>query len=230
MNLSRFLVVAVISWGLVFSIFANKTFAGAAPPTSMKGDAVSGRKIFLTFCFGCHGREGKGDGPISVRLDPKPRNLTNDQFMSSKSDQDLFNSISGGGAAFHGSMYMQPWMLSLEPQQIWDVVAYIRTLHRKPDVTGNAEKGKEIFAKYCVGCHGSGGKGDGPISAALGPKPRDLTDRSYMTTLLDLDLYFAISSGGKAVGRSESMPPWGGVLLEQEIWDLIAYVRSLHQK
>jgi mono/diheme cytochrome c family protein len=35
--------------------------------------------------------------------------------------------------------------------------------------------GAEDFANYCAGCHGAGGKGDGPAAAGLAKKPADLT-------------------------------------------------------
>ena len=38
--------------------------------------------------------------------------------------------------------------------------------------------GREDFVAFCAGCHGTGGKGDGPAAAGLGRKPADLTGLS----------------------------------------------------
>ena len=40
---------------------------------------------------------------------------------------------------------------------------------------GDAAKGKILFETNCASCHGTSGKGDGPVGAALDPKPRDFT-------------------------------------------------------
>lgn len=92
---------------------------------------------------------------------------------------------------------------------------------------GNAAKGKEIFVKSCGTCHGNTGKGDGPAGAALNPKPKDLTDKAYMSKLDDTYLTNIIGKGGPAIGKSPLMPPFNGSLKEQDIKDIIAYIRSL---
>jgi cytochrome c oxidase cbb3-type subunit 3 len=63
----------------------------------------------------------------------------------------------------------------------------------------------------------------------FGPKPFAFTDKAGMADKRDLDLYFAIFDGGEAVGKSTFMPAWGGLLKEQEISDVIAYIRMLAQ-
>ncbi len=93
--------------------------------------------------------------------------------------------------------------------------------------TGNAAKGKEIFAKSCGTCHGNTGKGDGPAGAALNPKPKDLSDKTYVSKLDDTYLTNIIGKGGAAVGKSPLMPPFNGPLKEQDIKDVIAFIRSL---
>jgi len=93
--------------------------------------------------------------------------------------------------------------------------------------TGNAAKGQEIFAKSCGICHGNTGKGDGPAGAALNPKPKDLTDKAYVSKLDDKYLNDIIGKGGAAVGKSALMPPFSSQLKEQDIKDVIAYIRSL---
>ena len=72
----------------------------------------------------------------------------------------------------------------------------------------------------------SGGKGDGP-GAPTDPPPADHTDREYMASLSDAYLYQVIAQGGASVGKSPLMVPWGGVLSDEQIRDLIAHLRAL---
>ena len=92
---------------------------------------------------------------------------------------------------------------------------------------GDALAGGNTYNLYCVTCHGRSGKGDGPAGMALDPKPRDHTDAEYMAGVSDEYLYNVIKLGGTSVGKSPLMAPWGGVVNEQGLRDLVAYVRSL---
>lgn len=94
------------------------------------------------------------------------------------------------------------------------------------ETKGDAAKGKVSFENTCVACHGSQGKGDGPAAAALNPKPKDLSDAKLLSTQTDDFLYKVISEGGASVGLSPMMAPWGGVLSEQDIWNVVAYIRQ----
>ncbi len=91
---------------------------------------------------------------------------------------------------------------------------------------GDAAKGEAIFAKSCASCHGKTGKGDGAAAAALNPKPKDLSDKAYVAKLEDKYLFEIIQKGGAAVGKSPLMPK-AASLNDQDIWDVIAYIRSL---
>jgi len=91
---------------------------------------------------------------------------------------------------------------------------------------GNAAEGKTQYDNVCTACHGPQGKGDGVAAAALDPKPRDLSDAAYVSTLSNEHLYKVIGEGGPAVGLSPMMAAWGGVLSEQQIWDVIAYIHT----
>lgn len=91
----------------------------------------------------------------------------------------------------------------------------------------DVEQGKKLYGQFCVSCHGQSGKGDGPASAALNPKPRDHTDKELMSKLSDDDLLKVIKGGGASVGKSPLMPPWGATLKDDQIKDVIAYVRTL---
>lgn len=94
------------------------------------------------------------------------------------------------------------------------------------ETKGDSAKGKETFVNTCVTCHGAEGKGDGIAAAALDPKPRDLSDSGYVSSLSNEHLFKVINEGGASVGKSAAMPAWGGALSEQDIWNVISYIRS----
>lgn len=94
-------------------------------------------------------------------------------------------------------------------------------------LSGDAERGRPTFNQYCAPCHGPEGKGDGAMGKLLETRPKDLTDREYMDTRSDYQLYVAIKKGGAAVGLSDKMAPWEPLLAEQDIQDLTLLVREL---
>ena len=92
---------------------------------------------------------------------------------------------------------------------------------------GDAAKGKAAFQQYCGGCHGPTGKGDGPMGAAMNPKLKDLSDKGFTGSLKDDYLTKLIKEGGQALGKSPMMPKMGGALKDNEVEDVIAFMRSL---
>jgi mono/diheme cytochrome c family protein len=94
-------------------------------------------------------------------------------------------------------------------------------------ITGNARAAAAPYRRYCVGCHGELGDGNGENAPWLDPKPRDFTlgifkCRSTPTGTLptDQDLYDTI---GRGLDRS-NMPIWN-TLTKQERADLVAWVK-----
>src|SRR5690606_21403288 len=87
--------------------------------------------------------------------------------------------------------------------------------------------GKKIYDMNCASCHGATGKGDGVASAALKPKPRDLSDAKYMKTRTWEELHKVIADGGANSGFSALMPAWKGALKKKQLDNVLAYVLSL---
>lgn len=109
----------------------------AAPPAVAveKGDPLTrGKAFYTTMCSSCHGPEGKGDGPVAVALNPKPRDFTDKAYMAQLEDQYLFEVISKGGAAVGKSPLMPP--AALGEQEIRNVIEYIRTLAGSSQASG----------------------------------------------------------------------------------------------
>lgn len=81
------------------------------------------------------------------------------------------------------------------------------------------------YTAYCVQCHGINRDGNGINSRDMAVKPRDHTDSKGMGDTPDETLFKAIKGGGLAVGKSVLMPKWEGVLSDEEITELVTYLR-----
>ena len=98
---------------------------------------------------------------------------------------------------------------------------------------GDIAKGKETFKANCVTCHGDGGKGDGPAGQGLQPSPRDFTKGDFKFDANkngkageDADLKMVITKGAFEFGGSPLMAPWGGILSDADMDNVIAVIRS----
>ena len=83
--------------------------------------------------------------------------------------------------------------------------------------------GQDVFLENCAACHGEQGEGDGPAAADLNPQPANLTE-PHVGVHTDGDLHWWIANG-----IQPAMPAFGDDLSEEEIWNLINYVRSLSE-
>lgn len=83
-----------------------------------------GQVVFKTNCILCHGVNADGKGRASVLFDPPPADLT----LSDKNDEYKTMIITMGGAAMGRSAAMPVWGEQLQPQEIEDVVAYLKTV------------------------------------------------------------------------------------------------------
>jgi mono/diheme cytochrome c family protein len=66
---------------------------------------------------------------------------------------------------------------------------------------------EEIFTSRCVACHGADGRGNGPASASLRPRPVNFHDSRWQKSVSDETIAKAIVEGGAAVGKSNQMMP-----------------------
>lgn len=87
------------------------------------GDAAKGKTIYERHCVTCHGVQGKGDGPAGKFMNPKPVNFTSPESMN-KPDAELLKTIESG----RPGTPMGAWKGTLSPEQMQDVLAYVRSL------------------------------------------------------------------------------------------------------
>ncbi|MCJ7701022.1 MAG: c-type cytochrome [Anaerolineales bacterium] len=89
-----------------------------------------------------------------------------------------------------------------------------------------AEAGAKIYEVNCASCHGPEGKGDGPAAAGLDPQPASLADAHMMEEMNDGALFWRVNEGGMMEPFNSVMPAWKGTLSEDEIWQVITYIRE----
>ncbi len=90
----------------------------------------------------------------------------------------------------------------------------------KADAT-SIKEGKALFEKHCQSCHGKTGKGDGTKAATLDTEPGDFTSKTFKAEV-DGALFYKTQTGRK------DMPSFKNKIPEEEdIWNVVNYVRSL---
>lgn len=97
-------------------------------------------------------------------------------------------------------------------------------------ISGSAftkENAADNYKTYCTQCHGIKGDGMGLNIRDMSVQPRDHTDAKAMSGRSDQDLAKVIKEGGVAINKSVLMPPWGDVFTEEEVNDLVQYLRKL---
>src|SRR3989475_266600 len=89
--------------------------------------------------------------------------------------------------------------------------------------------GKRVYVKWCAGCHGDAGAGDGPAASHMLPRPRDFTGAIYKirTTAsgqlpTDQDVLRSIEDGLPGT----AMPAWKDRLSERGRRDVVAYLKT----
>jgi cytochrome c oxidase cbb3-type subunit III len=116
-RLAGLMLVWISSTGLGLEVRAD-------PSTDL---VQTGRILFETRCFVCHGRTGQGNGPAAVGLNPPPADFTKPTWQAGISDADMMRVIKDGGAALGRSAVMPP-NGDLNQQQIEALIAFVRSL------------------------------------------------------------------------------------------------------
>ncbi len=205
-----------------------------------------GRKLFAYYCASCHGEKGMGDGFNAVNLDPTPRDLTDDKevYMGKQKNEDLFKVINMGGGAIEKSPRMPPYKNTLSEKEIWQIVAFVRSLHSHDDEDIDFEKemktkpprtsvkklgsdkfkkknrrdvliGKKSYKKIgCSGCHRIGERG-----GTVGP------DLTHIGTRLNAAWVYKFLLSPQRVIKHVKMPNFG--LKDKMAFNIAYYLKSL---
>jgi cbb3-type cytochrome c oxidase subunit III len=213
------------------------TTAGSTTPTSypqVSQAVAAGAHTFTQFaCVECHGIGGKGGvDPVVPALDKVRTSLTV-ATLTHIIDHGL------GVAADPKQPYMPVWGVVLSKTQVSNLVAYIRAglppvadTEPVPVPTGQgaAVAGDALYVRYgCINCHGPNGLGGVPNPAAPDGTIPVLTGQAFRQQFNTYAKLATFIRSGSVIGRAPivSMPHWGGILSDQQISQLIAYLKTL---
>jgi len=216
--------LAVLAVAAAASILAVARGAGSAEVAITQAESLAaGKVVYESYCAGCHGVDGKGNGPAADMLIVKPRDFTSGlyKFRSTvngtlPTDADLMRTITHGV----NRTSMPEWSL-LPERERKALVAYVKSFYpgfaeigagaavfipKPPATLGSPEsvaRGRELYEMLeCGRCHGDGGKGDGPSAATLAPdswgnpqKPFDFTKGALKSGAAPEDVYRTFMTG-----------------------------------
>lgn len=88
-------------------------------------------------------------------------------------------------------------------------------------------QGKQIFYKQCVWCHADQTPAGPSNRSNVIPAPPLWNDGATLNSLSDAFLEKFTAQGGRAMGKSAMMPPYGQTLTPEEIRAVVAYARAI---
>ena len=92
-------------------------------------------------------------------------------------------------------------------------------------VPKTATGGQRLYLTYCASCHGANGHGSWRATIFL-IRPGDLTDRRAMAQLPDEYIFDLVKNGGAVIGKP-GMPAFGYHMTDEQIRELVRYLRTL---
>lgn len=208
-------------------------------------------------CFYCHTQftrlQDRGYGPLVKAGDYVAE--TPHQLGTARTGPDLTNEGLRMASEWQKAHLVQPRAVKpgsimpsfsfLSDRDMNDLVAYLQSLgnNRKvstyvqaPDeyeaflarkkvdleADASANAGRGIYTQNCAVCHGLNGRGNGPNSITLEKKPANFT-RAFYKQYPDAFWFYRVREGVSGT----RMPHFGEILSEEQMWYLVAYLKTL---
>lgn len=184
--------------------------------------APDGKVLYQEHCAACHQSQGRGG--IGLPL--------TQSVLAQLSDKYLAKTIRHGRPG-----RIMPSFEKLSDAQVAAIVSYVRSWTGKPapqfpsgSIAGDAGRGRVLYEKYCVRCHGKGGSGEGVGTGVTLSREREfmvmpvaLNNPGFQQSASDAMIHDIIRSGRK----DGDMPAFKEKLSATQINDVIAYIRTL---
>jgi mono/diheme cytochrome c family protein len=215
------------AWGL----FMMLVLATGCAPVGMEGQSVAplvpgmtppqgwrlaqGEALYLRHCADCHGRQGRGNGPVGRALGLQVPSLGRPELFTGRSDDALIALLAGAPL----SVSLDAANLTATEEELSAIAAYLSQLPTIPWERVN--NGQGLYDAFCLACHGLYARGDGQLVARLPTFPRDLSAPQYQGQISDADLLRIIAEGRGL------MPGVRDLVSIDQMEAIVTYVRLL---
>jgi mono/diheme cytochrome c family protein len=208
--------------------------ASAGTAATVDPHVAAGAHIFVQFaCAQCHGEQGRGGvSPDVPALTAVAKSLRPDQLRTII-DHGL------GESANPTKPYMPVWGEVISTTQVNDLIAYLRA--GLPNVAtaapppiprgqGAAVEGSVLYVRYgCVNCHGPNGLGGVPNPQSPDKTIPPLSGQDFRSEFNTDQKIIDVIRSGSVIGKAPivSMPHWGGIIPNDQLVALAAYLKTL---
>jgi mono/diheme cytochrome c family protein len=234
---SAFFAAAAAGCGGTKTVTKTVTVVGAVPnggATSVSANVAAGAHDFVQFaCAQCHGERGRG----GVSAEVPALSQVGKQFSVAQLKQIIDHGL--GESANPTKPFMPVWGEVISARQVADLVAYLRAgLPAVPGATappvitaqGPAVEGAFLYQRYgCINCHGPNGLGGVPNPQSPDKAIPPLSGSDFFKEFNTDQKITDVIRSGSVIGRAPivSMPHWGGIIPDQQLRALVAYIKTL---
>jgi cbb3-type cytochrome c oxidase subunit III len=195
--------------------------------------AAGGHDFFQFACAQCHGEQGQGG------VSPEVPALTGAGKALTVAQLEHIINHGLGESANPTKPYMPVWGEVISTQQVSDLVAFIRAglpavagaeAPFVPTDQGAAVAGAALYGKYgCINCHGPNGLGGVPNPQSPDKSIPALSGADFFNEFNTDAKIKEIIRTGSVLGSAPivSMPHWGGILSDDQLDALVAYIKTL---
>jgi mono/diheme cytochrome c family protein len=230
-------VVGVVAWAAGHYTTKTVTVGTATSPVSAQAvspTVAAGAHVFVQFaCSQCHGQQGRG----GVSSDVPALTAVGKELTAAQLAGIINHGL--GESANPEKPYMPVWGAVISRRQVTELAAYIRaglptvadaSPPQVPRGQGDAVAGATLYVRDgCINCHGPNGLGGVPNPLSEDKVIPPLSGAEFRSEFnTDAKIKEVIRSGS-VIGRAPivSMPHWGGILTEEQLRQLVAYIKTL---
>ncbi len=219
-------LISILSYKLVqillLLLIVQPAYTASVMGADKKNQLERGKQLYTDNCAICHGHNGTGGVGIPLGLE---------DFLAQTPDEYLHRTIRVGRPG-----RIMPSFYRLSDADIKAIISHIRSWKKTSvpswDATriqGDAIKGKQLFQKHCVSCHGESGRG-GQGTGMMFSRPRDfpiappaLNNQGFLNSVSDQMMKNIITHGRKQTPMPAASE-FG--LSETDVNNLVSYIRS----
>lgn len=198
------------------TVLALATLAGAVTDDGTATPLADGHRLFLQSCAGCHGSEGRGDGPEARLSVVPPANLRRSDVFGHYADHDLVAFVREGRRL---RLALRPGAFRDHAAETEALVSYVRDLATVD--WRLADAGEDLYLDRCTACHDQFGAPQPSLPPGVQRPPRDLSQPEFQRATSDSALRTLVRHG------KERMPALVPQLPDSDAIALVAYVRLL---